>query len=79
MWSNGVISSPSSGGKYSYWCKHYDEPSPVFGLQKGKISKCTIRKVGSNIDLYHYDRGECTPCADLEVEVVLQILISKYN
>ena len=79
MWSNGIIACPATGGKYAYWVKHYDEPSSVFGLYGGRISKCTIRKVGSTEDLFNFDRGEDVPCADAEVEAVLRILVEKYN
>jgi len=79
MWSECIISCPETGGKYKCWIKHYDEPSSVYGLMGGKISKCVIRKLGSNRDLYSYDRGEDIPCADAEVESILRILIEKYN
>lgn len=79
MWSEGTISIPETGNVYKYWCKHYLEPSH-FGIGgNGKISKLTIRKVNSNVDLYSYDRGEDTPPLTDEVNAVLQIILSKYN
>ena len=56
MWSEGIIYCPSTGSKYKYWVKHYEESSP-FGIDGGKISKLTIRKVGETRDLCNYDRG----------------------
>ncbi len=47
MWSEGIIYCPSTGSNYKYWVKHYEESSP-FGIDGGKISKLTIRKVGES-------------------------------
>ena len=78
MWSEGIIASPTTGGKYKYWVKHYEEGSE-FGIDGGKVSKLTIRKVGESRDLYNYDRGLDVDCADDEVRAVYSIIISKYN
>ena len=53
MWSEGIISCPSTGSKYKYWVKHYEESSP-FGIDGGKISKLTLRKFGETRDLCSY-------------------------
>ena len=77
MWSEGIIACPATGGKYKYWVKHYEEGSQ-FGIDGGKISKLTIRKVGESRDLCNYDRGwDVEP--DGEVVTVYAILIQKYN
>ena len=79
MWSEGIIASPTTGNKYKYWVKHYEEGSE-FGIGGGKVSKLTIRKVGeSRDDLYNYDRGLDVDCADDEVRTVYDIILSKYN
>ena len=78
MWSEGIIASPPMGGKYKYWVKHYEEGSE-FGIDGGKVSKLTIRKVGENRDIYNFDRGLDVDCADDEVRAVLAIILEKYN
>lgn len=78
MWSEGIIASPTTGGKYKYWVKHYEEGSE-FGIDGGKVSKLTIRKVGESRNLYNYDRGLDVDCADDEVGTVLAIILEKYN
>ena len=77
MWSEGVITCPSTGGKYEYWVKHYKESSP-FGIDGGKISKLTIRKFGETRDLCSYDRGWDIKPTD-EVKAVYTIILSMYN
>jgi hypothetical protein len=78
MWSEGVITCPETGGKYKYWVKHYEEGSE-FGIDEGRISKLTIRKVGENRDLYNFDRGLDVDCADEEARAVYNIILAKYN
>lgn len=77
MWSEGTISCPATGAKYKYWVKHYEKGSQ-FGIDSGKISKLTIRKVGESRDLCNYDRGWDVEPAD-EVKAVYAILLEKYN
>ena len=78
MWSEGTISCPRTGAKYKYWVKHYEEPSETYGIDGGKVSKLTIRKLGESRDLCNYDRGwDIRPNA--EVKAVYDIIISKYN
>jgi hypothetical protein len=78
MWSEGIIASPTTGNKYKYWAKHYETGSE-FGIDGGKVSKLTIRKIGESRDLYNYDRGLDVDCADDEVRAVYSIILSKYN
>jgi hypothetical protein len=78
MWSEGIIASPTTGGKYKYWVKHYEEGSE-YGIDGGKVSKLTIRKVGESRDLYNFDRGMDVDCANDEVRTVLNIILAKYN
>jgi len=41
MWSEGIIACPTTGGKYKYWVKHFEEGSQ-FGIDGGKVSKLTL-------------------------------------
>ena len=77
MWSEGIIACPSTGGKYKYWVKHYEEGSQ-HGIDGGKVSKLTIRKLGETRDLCNYDRGWDIEPTD-EVKTVYEVLIQKYN
>ena len=77
MWSEGIIYCPSTGSKYKYWVKHYEESSP-FGIDGGKISKLTLHKFGETRDLCSYDRGWNVEPAE-EVRAVYAKLISMYN
>ena len=61
MWSNGRIFTVKTKVGYEYWCKHYDEPSQ-FGIDGGKISKLTIRRLrdGKELTLPRFDgQTEC--------------------
>ena len=78
MWSEGIIASPTTGNKYKYWVKHYEEGSQ-FGIDGGKVSKLTIRKLYDSRDLVNYDRGwDIEPATD-EVKAVYSIILEKYN
>ena len=77
MWSEGIIVCPATGGKYKYWVKHFEEGSE-FGIDGGKVSKLTIRKLGETRDLCNYDRGwDIEPAG--EVKAVYSIILQKYN
>ena len=77
MWSEGIIACPTTGGKYKYWVKHYDEGSQ-FGIDGGKVSKLSIRRLGESRDLCNYDRGWDVEPTD-EVKAVYDIILQKYN
>ena len=77
MWSEGIIASPKTGANYKYWVKHYEEGSQ-FGIDGGRISKLTIRKVDETRDLCNYDRDWDVEPAD-EVKAVYNIILDKYN
>jgi hypothetical protein len=77
MWSEGIITIPGTSVSYKYWVKHFEEGSE-FGIDGGKISKMTIRRVGENRDLCNYDRGWDIEPAD-EVKAVYAIVLEKYN
>ena len=78
MWSEGIIAGLTTGGKYKYWVKHFEEGSE-FGISGGKISKLTIRKVGEAKDLYNFDRGLDIDCAADQFRAVYNIILAKYN
>jgi hypothetical protein len=78
MWSEGIIACPTTGNKFKYWVKHYTADSE-HGINGGKVSKLTIRKVGETRDLYNYDRGLDRDCATDEVRTVLDIILDKYK
>lgn len=78
MWSEGIITSPTTGDKYKYWVKHYEDPSETFGIDGGKISKLTIRKVGESRDIVNYDRGWDIEPSD-ESKAVYTVILQKYN
>lgn len=78
MWSEGIITSPTTGNRYKYWVKHYEEPSEAFGIDGGKISKLTIRKLNDGRDVVNYDRGwDVKPAG--EVRAVYAMILEKYN
>ena len=77
MWSEGIIACPATGGKYKYWVKHFEEGSE-FGIDGGKVSKLTIRKLGETRDLCNYDRGWDIEPAN-EAKAVYAIILQKYN
>lgn len=77
MWSEGIISNPATGEKFKYWVKHYEEGSE-FGIDGGKVSKLTIRKMDSARDIVNYDRGWDIEPTD-EIIAVYEIVLEKYN
>jgi hypothetical protein len=82
MWSEGTIGIPDAKDKTKYtvcryWVKHYDEPSEVYGLNKGKISKLEIRI--DDIKVASYDRGWDLEPTCKEAELALCILLNNYN
>lgn len=78
MWSEGIITCPMTGGKYKYWVKHYEEGSQ-YGIDSGKVSKLTIRKLDESRDLVNYDRGWDVEPNTNEVKAVYAIILQKYN
>jgi hypothetical protein len=72
MWSEGTTHG------YKYWIKHYEEGSDS-GINGGKISKLTIRKIGESRDLANYDRGWDALPKDAEVKAVYRKILKQYN
>ena len=80
MWSEGVIGVPQADGstvKCHYWVKHYEEPSEIWGIDGGRISKMTI-KVEGQITL-NYDRGWDVEPEDEASQLAYLILMQNYN
>ena len=78
MWNEGIIASPTTGEKYKYWVKHYEEGSE-FGIDGGKVSKLTICKLGEYQNLVNYDRGWDVKPKTKELKTVYSIILAKYN
>ena len=78
MWHEAIISCIKTGNSYKYFAKVYDVGSE-HGIAGGRVSKLTIRKLGSDRDLYSWDRGLCMDCADEEVRAILNIILAKYS
>jgi hypothetical protein len=77
MWSEGILTGPETGVPYKYWVKHYEEGSE-FGIDGGRISKLTIRRLNDHRDLCNYDRGwDIKPAG--EVRAVYAMILEKYN
>ncbi len=78
MWSEGRIANPKTNEIFKYWVKHYEEPSEDYGIDGGRISKLTIRRLGEDRDLVNYDRGwDKEPTG--ETKAVYELLLAKYN
>jgi hypothetical protein len=71
MWRESELSG------YKFWIKVYSESSD-FGVRNGKISKLTIRKVGSTKDLCLYDRGWSVEPQG-EVVAIFEEILRLYN
>ena len=82
MWSTGTIWMNDGKTGYDYQVKHYEEPSDVFGIEGGKVSKLHIKKREQcwGNAIVSYERGWDRPCPDNdEVKAVYATLIEKYN
>jgi len=80
MWNNGTIWMNEGKTGYDYWVKHYEEPSEVYGLNGGRISKLEIRKHGEIRTLVSYDRDwDVEVPDDADVQAVYALLLKKYN
>lgn len=75
MWHEGSVKVGSS--IFHYWVKNFDEPSKIYGLEVGRISKVMLKRNGQIV--YNYDRGLDIAPADQETEMALAILMKDYN
>jgi hypothetical protein len=79
MWETGRIAAIDGNTLYEYHVKVYDEPSE-WGLNGGKISKLTIRKLDCAADIVNFDRGwDKEVPDDSEVQAIYNIILEKYN
>jgi predicted secreted protein len=80
MWNQGTIWTNEGKVGYDYWVKHYGEPSEIFGIGGGRISKLEIRKHGEIQTLVNYDRDWDVEVPDhADVQAVYARLLKKYN
>lgn len=75
MWHEGSVKVGNS--IFHYWVKNFDEPSKIYGLEGGRISKAMLKRNGQIA--YNYDRGLDIAPADQETEIALAILMKDYN
>lgn len=75
MWSEGSIKIGTS--IFHYWVKHYDEPSEMYGIEGGRISKAMLKRNGEIV--YNYDRGLDVAPVDKDTELALAVLMKDYN
>jgi hypothetical protein len=78
MWTNEKITDQNTGVEYVFWAKHYEEPSEMYGIAGGKISKLSIKRVGGKEFLLNYDRGTDVQLAD-EAKAVYTEILKRYN
>jgi hypothetical protein len=77
MWSKGTITNPETGVTYKYWVKHFEIGSE-WGIDGGRVSKLTIRKIGEKRDACNFDRGWDVEPTE-EVKGIYEQLLEKYN
>lgn len=75
MWAEGSIKVGDS--IFHYWVKHYEEPSKVYGIDGGRISKLMLKRNGEIA--YNYDRGPDIEPVDEETALAFSILLEEYN
>lgn len=78
MWSEGIIACPTTGNKYKYWVKHFEEGSQ-FGTDDGRISKLSIKRLSDDKEVYNFDRGLDFNHLDEDGKAVYAIILEKYN
>ncbi|MEG0957743.1 MAG: hypothetical protein RSD10_04765 [Anaerovoracaceae bacterium] len=80
MWKEGTIGIPKTEGRYKvihYSIKHFEEPSKVYGIDGGRISKLTLK--GEDEIICNYDRGWDIKPTCKEAEMALIILLNSHN
>ena len=70
MWDEGTLSG------CQYWVKHFENGSE-YGIDRGRISKLSIRRDGKEI--YNYDRGLDFDNLDPAGRAVYNELLKRYN
>jgi hypothetical protein len=78
MWIIDKITDPNTGVEYNFWAKVYEVGSHYGIGGNGKISKLSIKRVGSNELLMNYDRSwDKKPTK--EIKTVYAEILKKYN
>ena len=72
MWDKGTYKG------YTFWCKHYDEPSEEFGWNGSRISKLEIRDKNGKTT-FNYDRGLDIDAQDKGTLKVLDYIMTIYG
>jgi hypothetical protein len=79
MWEKGRVAAVDGDTTYEYHAKVYDEPSELYGLNEGRVSKLAIRKAGEIKWLVNYDRGWDIRPATKELENIVNVILAKYQ
>lgn len=75
MWTTGSMTV--NGIVIHYCVKHYEEPSEVYGIDGGRVSKLSLKQ--NDRIVTNYDRGWDVKPETKEAEIALNILLAKYN
>lgn len=75
MWATGSMTV--NGIVIHYCVKHYEEPSKVYGIDGGRVSKLSLKQ--NDRIVTNYDRGWDVKPMTKEAEIALNILLAKYN
>lgn len=75
MWHEGSIKVKDD--IFHYWVKSYEEPSSIYGIDGGRISKAELKRNGEWV--MRYERGWDIKPADENTEIALAILMKEFN
>lgn len=75
MWSKGSLNI--NGTEATYFVKHFEESSEVYGINEGRISKLEIRVNGKTT--CNYDRGWDIEPKDETTRKAYEELIRRFN
>ena len=75
MWNKGM--EMVNGKKVTWSVKAYGEPSEIYGISGGRISKLYIGVDGE--DAAWYDRGWCVNPRTAEGKAVYERLLKQFN
>lgn len=71
MWSEGYVNIGNN--TFTYYAKHYEEPSEDYGIDGGRISKLMLQRAGETV--YNYDRGlDLAPIDNVTKEALEEVL-----
>jgi hypothetical protein len=78
MWINEKITDQNTGIEYVFWAKVFEVGSHYGIGGNGKISKLSIKRVGSSELLFNFDRGSDVPLAE-EAKTVYAEILRRFN